>query len=83
VAEVTAAALAGRIRTLLVEADREMPGRVDEAHARVEPGDSSDPEIGDVLNDLVETVARMKGEAIVVPAARMPSPTGIAAIYRF
>ncbi len=82
-AEATAAALAGRIRTLLVEADREMPGRVDEAHGRVEPGDSSDPEMGDVLNDLVETVARMKGEAIVVPAARMPTSTGIAAIYRF
>lgn len=82
-AEVTAAALAGRVRTLLVEADREMPGRIDETHARVEPGDSSDPEVGDVLNDLVETVARMKGEAIVVPAARMPTSTGIAAIYRF
>lgn len=81
--QVTAAALAGRIRTLMVEADREMPGRVDEAHARVEPGDSSDPEIGDVLNDLVETVARMKGEAVVVPAARMPTRTGLAAIYRY
>jgi hypothetical protein len=83
VAEVTAAALAGRVRTLLVEADREMPGSIDETHARVEPGDSSDPETGDVLNDLVETVARMKGEAIVVPAARMPTSTGIAAIFRY
>jgi hypothetical protein len=83
VADVAAAALAGRVRTLLVEADREMPGWVDELHARVERGDSSDPEVGDVLNDLVETVARMKGEAIVVPAARMPTATGIAAIYRF
>lgn len=83
VAEVTAAALGGRVRTLLVEADREMPGCVDEAHARIEPGDPTDPEVGDVLNDLVETVARMKGEAIVVPPARMPTSTGIAATYRF
>jgi Bacterial archaeo-eukaryotic release factor family 3 len=83
VAEVTAAALAGRVRTLLVEADREMPGSIDEVNARIEPGDSADPETGDVLNDLVETVARMKGEAIVVPVARMPTSSGIAAIFRF
>jgi hypothetical protein len=28
-------------------------------------------------------VVRMKGDAIVVPTQRMPSNTGVAAIYRF
>ena len=32
---------------------------------------------------LAEAVVRMKGEAIVVPTQRMPSDTGVAAIYRF
>jgi hypothetical protein len=43
----------------------------------------ADPQADDVLDDLAETVVRMKGEAIVVPAQRMPSRTGVAAIYRF
>jgi hypothetical protein len=83
VTDVAGAALSGRIRTLLVEADRELPGCIDEAYGRVEPGDASDPETGDVLNDLAEAVARMKGEVIVVPAAQMPTTSGVAAIYRF
>lgn len=58
-AEADAAATAGRIATLLVEAEREPPG------------------------DLDERVLRMGGEVVVVPGARMPSRSGIAATFRF
>ena len=54
-----AASAAGRIATLLVEADRELP------------------------TDLDERVLRLGGEVIVVPAARMPTHSGIAATFRF
>jgi Bacterial archaeo-eukaryotic release factor family 3 len=81
--QVAEATVAGRVGTLLVEADRQIPGRLDEATGRIERGELSHPEIGDILNDLAETVARMKGDVVVVPAERMPSTTGIAATYRF
>jgi hypothetical protein len=83
VIEVAEAAVAGRVGTLLVEADRQIPGRLDEETGRVERSELSNPEIGDVLNDLAETVSRMKGDVVVVPAERMPSSTGVAATYRF
>ncbi len=45
--------------------------------------DLADPEVDDLLDDLGEIVLRMKGEVIVLPAERMPSESGVAAIYRF
>lgn len=41
------------------------------------------PEVDDVLDDPGEIVLKKRGEAIVVPIARMPTNTGAAAIYRF
>jgi len=81
--EATVATLAGRIGTLLVEADRQIAGKIDETTHRIEPGEPSDPEVGDVLNDLAEIVARMDGAVVVLPAERMPASTGLAATYRF
>jgi hypothetical protein len=84
-AAIAAAAVAGRVRTLLIDAERLVPGRIDPAtgkvvyYAPIGPGTGTD----DVLDDLAETVVRMKGEAIVVPPQRMPCTTGVAAIYRF
>jgi Bacterial archaeo-eukaryotic release factor family 3 len=83
ISQVAEATVAGRVGTLLVEADRQIPGRLDEATGRIERGDPTHPEIGDILNDLAETVSRMKGDVVVVPAERMPSTTGLAATYRF
>ncbi|HEY8519907.1 MAG TPA: hypothetical protein VIN61_07500 [Gammaproteobacteria bacterium] len=79
--EIARAAVAGRVDTLLVEAERFVPGRIDPDTGDVAEGDDSATD--DLLDDLAETVLRMKGEAIVVPAERMPSDTGAAAIYRF
>jgi hypothetical protein len=82
-AQVAQAAVAGRVATLLIDAEREIPGRIDETSGRVEPADLSHPEIDDVLDDLGELVLKKGGEVIVVPAERMPVPAGIAAIYRY
>ena len=41
------------------------------------------PEIDDRLDDMGEDALRNGGQVIVVPAARMPTRTGIAAIYRY
>jgi len=82
-AQVAEAAMAGRVGILLVEAGREIPGKLDSATGQIEPGDLDHPEMDDVLDDLAGTVLRMKGEVVVVPTERMPSNTGVAAIYRY
>jgi hypothetical protein len=83
VTDVARAAVAGRVATLLVEADRTLPGRIDAATGAVEPGDLAHPETDDLLDDLAEIVLRRQGQVVVVPAERMPSATGLAATYRY
>lgn len=80
--DVVQATLAGRVSVLLLEADRQVPGRIN-ASGQIELGESSDAETGDLLDDLAEATLRMKGEVVVVPAERMPATTGVAATFRF
>jgi len=82
-AQVAEDAMAGRVGTLLVEANRQIPGRIDAATGQIEPGELSDPGVDDILDDLAEAVLRMKGAVVVVPKERMPSDTGVAATYRY
>lgn len=81
--EVAAAAAEGRIATLLVEAQREVPGRLDSATGKPYAAGLEQPDVDDMLDDVAEQVLRTGGEVIVVPTERMPSTTGLAAIYRF
>ncbi len=81
--EIGKAAAAGRIATLLIDADRVVPGRFDPETGHVEFARLEDPDVDDVLDDLGEHTLRTGGEVIIVPPERMPSDTGIAAIYRF
>ncbi len=81
--DVAKAAVAGRVATLLVDADRQLPGRLDRDSGAVEFAELADARIDDLLDDLAEVVLQAGGEAIVVPAERMPTVTGLAAIYRY
>ncbi len=77
------AVVAGRIDTLLVEAERRVAGSFDPVNGKLALGRLDDPYTDDLLDDLGEQVLRSAGEVVVVPAARMPTDTGLAAIYRF
>lgn len=80
--DVAKAVSASRVQTLLVEAERFIPGRFDPATGDVHPGRPAEAEVDDVLDDLAEAVLRTGGEVVVVPAARMPTDTGLAATFR-
>lgn len=80
---IAEAALAGRVETLLIEAGRQFPGRIDATSGKITTADLAHPDVDDVFDDLGEIVLRKRGEVIVVPAERMPTSTGAAAIYRF
>lgn len=88
--EETATTLAaGRVGTLLPEANRRIPGSVDAAEGTVlpylqEPQGSGAASAGaaDVLEELAEAAVRTGAEVIVLEADRMPSRSGAAAVFR-
>jgi hypothetical protein len=81
--EAAKAACDGRIGMLLVEAERRIPGRLRTETGMLEGGSATQAGMDDALDDVAEQVLRTKGSVIVVPAQRMPTATGLAAIYRY
>jgi hypothetical protein len=81
-AQVAHAAVAGRVATLLIEAERQVAGRIDASTGRIDPSEIGNPRVDDVLDDLGALVERMGGEVHVLPADRMPCGTGVAASFR-
>ena len=75
-AQVAQAAATGRVATLLIEADRQIAGRLDGATGRVEVADLSHPQVDDLLDDLGELVGKMGGRVLVIPSERMPTTDG-------
>ncbi len=82
-AQVARAVVGGRVDTLLIEAQREIPGRIIEVTGEIEFDDLEHPELDDVLDDLGLLALKMGGQVVIVPTDRMPTKTGIAAIYRY
>lgn len=81
--DVAQALIAGRVATLLVDADRQIPGKLDLESGRIEFGDQAHLDIDDLLDDFAELTLKSGGEVIIVPSERMPTESGIAATYRF
>jgi len=81
--EIGAAAAAGRVSTLFIEADRMVVGNIDKAGVLVQVKEEENPQGDDLLDDLGELVVKHGGQVLVVPAAQMPATTGATAICRF
>lgn len=81
--QVAQAALAGRVATVLIDADQSLPGRVDPQTGAITRDAAAQPEDDDLLDDVGELVLRTGGDAVIVPAERLTSSTGLAAIYRY
>jgi hypothetical protein len=80
--DVARAAVEGRVGTLLIEAERQIGGRLDSTSGSIIAADLENPRIDDLLDDLGELVEQMGGQVHVLPADRMPSSSGLAATYR-
>ncbi|MEB2343281.1 MAG: hypothetical protein OZ948_00900 [Deltaproteobacteria bacterium] len=76
--DVGAAALAGRVWRLWIDAERSLAGRLDPDTGCTLRGDG----YGDALDALCELVLARGGEVIPVDAARLPSANGVAAELR-
>ncbi len=80
--EVAHAAVAGRVATLLIEAERQVAGRIDQSTGRIDPAELGNPRVDDVLDDLSALVEKMGGQVHILPAESMPCHTGVAASFR-
>ena len=82
--EVAVAAVGGRIDTLIVEADRIIPVRITNlVTGNTQKKDLTNPKVDDLLDDMGELVMKMGGQVMVLPTGKMPSETGLAAIFRY
>lgn len=82
-AEIARAVVEGRVETLLIESDKVIPGRVHLENGRIETGELDDPKIGDLLNAIGLIALNNQAHVVVLPAERMPTKSGLAAIYRY
>lgn len=81
--EIGTAAAQGRVDILILESDRVIPGRLDRETGSIKAKDLEHPEIDDLLDDIGELVVHKGGRVVVVPVDKMPTFTGIAAIFRY
>lgn len=82
--EIGVAAVAGKIDTLIIEADRMIPNKLTNlVTGNIQNRDLTNPKVDDFLDDLGELVLKMGGHVMVLPAEKMPSETGLAAIFRY
>ena len=81
--QVAHASVNGKIATLLIESDRQIPGRLDIQTGKIELANLDNPQIDDLLDDLGELVEKKGGQVMIIPSEQMPSQTGLAAIYRY
>jgi hypothetical protein len=82
--DVAVAAVEGRVDTLLVEADRIIAVRVTNlVTGNTQKKDMINPKVDDLLDDMGELVIKMGGQLMVLPTGKMPSETGLAAIFRY
>lgn len=79
--EIEAASLAGRVATLLIEADRGADA-IDLADSTAVT-ESSDADTQHLLDEVMVHALQNGGDVVVVPAELMPSKTGAAAVFRF
>ncbi len=79
---VARAAAQGGVDTLVVEADRSLPGSVDNESGQVTLDSKENGTGHDVLDDVAELTLRHGGKVFVLASEQMPTDTGLAAILR-
>ena len=82
--EIAVAAVEGRVETLIIESDRIIPVRITNlVTGNTQKKDIQNPKVDDLLDDMGELVTRMGGHVMVFPTDRMPSKTGMAALFHY
>ena len=80
---IAKAAAAGRVWTLLLDSERNYPGALDPVTGKIVPSKAGTGGAGDVLEELALLVLDNGGEVMVLPSEKMPTLTGVAALFRY
>ncbi|MDD3972515.1 MAG: hypothetical protein PHY13_05410 [Clostridia bacterium] len=80
---VSKAAFEGRIKTVLIEKNKTMSGKINHSNGSVEYQTEQDNSYSDLLDNIAQLVLLYKGEVFILPKDKMPSKTGISAIFRY
>lgn len=67
----------------MIEADRQIAGKLDPTSGKLAFGDLHHPEVDDVLDDFADLALKMDGKVMLMAVDEMPTTTGVAPIYRF
>lgn len=81
--EVARVVSENNVETILVEADRIIPGMFEAQTGTLELGSIDNPAYGDVIDQIIKAVMKNKGEVVVLPTERMPTNKGLAVIFRY
>lgn len=81
--QIARAAIENRVDTLIIEAHKIISGILNKETGELKLEEMENPELNNVLDYIAEMVFKNKGEVIILPKERMPSITGVAAIYRY
>jgi hypothetical protein len=81
--DIAQALIAGRVGVLMVEADRQIHGKLDHVSGAIKFLNPDAADTDDLLDDFAELTLKMGGEVAIVSAETLPSNSGAAAIYRF
>jgi hypothetical protein len=82
--ETAIAAVNGRVDTLIIESGRMIAIRITNLiTGNTQKKDLKNPRVDDLLDDMGELVTKMGGQVMILPAEKMPSQTGLAAIFRY
>jgi hypothetical protein len=80
--DITEAALSGNVSVLLLDEQSVYPGGIDQAKGNISFSMTTKGNEHDVLEDLAVTVMGKGGDVLVLPSEKIPSASGVAAIFR-
>jgi len=81
--QIAKAAFESRVKTILIEENKIVPGKIDHETGKISFGEIDEPGLDDILDDIAELVINRKGEVLILPKEKMPCTTGAVAIYRY
>ena len=80
---VALATVEGRVRCVLAAEDAKLSGRFDRANGSVARRQPTDPDDGDLIDDISEEAWKRGAEILVLPRGMLPTSSPIAAVLRF
>lgn len=79
--EIVYMAVQNRVKSILISSDKSIPGKINIKTGEIEK--SKEVLYDDILDDLVELVFSSDGDVVMLPNEKMPTETGLAAVFRY